>query len=139
MLHYKKLLLLPFFLFLIIHNCFGQHSAALLVPETPSGGSSVQVNVFFNCGIWRDSIVHMVWENYDENNIAQVFVESSHDGKDFSVISGANVANLIDIHQYNYPKEIDYNKQVLMSSEHGNIRFIYNDVIMDPVAILSRW
>lgn len=139
MLHYKKLLLLSLLLLLIVFTCPGQHIAAVQEPETFSGGSSVQVNVFFNCGIWRDSIVHMVWENHDANNIAQVFVESSYDGNNFSVISGATIANLIDIHLYNYPKEIDYNKQVLMSSEHGNIRFIYNDVIMDPVAIHSRW
>jgi len=90
--------------------------------------SSSEVQVFFYAGVFQDSVVHLVWENYNEKEIKSVIVESSNDGSDFIRCSKTLISSLPDIHLNNYPKEIDYYNTVLMSTEHGNIRYIYNDV-----------
>lgn len=139
MLQYKNLLLVLFFLLIIQQVNFAQNDAAFQGTECTTGIKSKNVNVFFVVGVFQDSIAHLVWENFDGNNIREVVVETSTDGKNFTGCSSATISNLIDIHIYNYPKEINYNNQVLMSTEHGNVRFIYNDIVTDPNLINNKW
>ncbi|HOY33212.1 MAG TPA: Ig-like domain-containing protein, partial [Bacteroidales bacterium] len=140
MLHYKKFFLTAFLLFTIHHFNFAQNSNIFNINTDTDELTSVRVQVYFYLGLFQDSIVHLVWENYDQNNIRQVVVESSNDGINFTRCSGAFIANLFDIHILNYPKELEYNSTVLKSSESGNTRFIYNDVVPHAdFKLQARW
>jgi len=90
--------------------------------------STSNVHVFFNNIILEDSIVHIVWENYDESNIKEVILESGNDKYNFTKCAAVVLSKLPDIHLLSYPKEMNYNNTILKSTEHSNIRYMYNDV-----------
>jgi len=124
----KNITLFFFFLFLWQIN-LAQIVSTSQVTQTSSNISSNNVNVFFNAGILGDTIVHLVWENYDSQNVKEVVLESSNDGVDFVFLSKAVISTLIDINAYNYPATFNYFNSVFMSGEHGNMRYLYNDIV----------
>ncbi|HOY31958.1 MAG TPA: hypothetical protein PKW80_08780, partial [Bacteroidales bacterium] len=116
------------FLLLIIHQLnFAQKNIKPDVPGTSAKSLSSNVQIFFYVGVFEKSVAHMIWENYDEANIREVILESSNDGNFFTTCSRAEISSLPDIHLINYPKELEYNNIILKSSEHGGIRYIFND------------
>ncbi|MFA4850896.1 MAG: gliding motility-associated C-terminal domain-containing protein [Bacteroidales bacterium] len=80
-------------------------------------------------GIYKDTIAHLVWENNPDPDIYRVQVERSYDSINYSSLASANIKSLLDLHAENYNPYIERYNSILMSSEHGNIRFMYNDVI----------
>ncbi len=136
----KHHLSLIFFWFIIPFSLFAQNSDKVEDYNFLNQGTAANVQVFFNAGIFQDSVIHLVWENYNEKEIKSVIVESSNDGSNFTQCSKTLISSLPDIHLNNYPKEIDYYNTVLMSTEHGNIRYIYNDVTRQTdFKVHPRW
>jgi hypothetical protein len=109
---------------------FAQTAVTAQADKSPAA-SSAQVKVFAKAVVLQNSVVHLVWEIYDASEIQSMVLESSDDGLTFSQIDYALVSGLIDIHLYNYPEQLDYNNHILMSSEHGGMRFMYNDVLQN--------
>ena len=125
-----KKILLFFSFILLFHLAFAQNISK--APATLGSSAIIEndVSIFFYAGTYGDTVVHIVWENYDPQNIKEVILESSNNGTDFSFLSEALINNLIDIHAYNYPTSINYYQQILASSEHGgNMRYLYNDIV----------
>jgi hypothetical protein len=127
---YKNLLFVLFFLLITQQISFAQNAVTVGV-DNPSAASFAIVNVFAKAVVIQGSIVHLVWENYDPSNIKEVVLESTDDGINFTQTAQTLISSLIDIHLYNYPVQMDYNNHILMSSEHGGIRFMYNDVVQN--------
>jgi gliding motility-associated-like protein len=80
-------------------------------------------------GVFDDTVAHLVWENNPDPDIFRVQVERSFDSINYSSLASANIKSLLDLHAENYNPYIKRYNSILMSSEHGNIRFMYNDVI----------
>ena len=129
MLNLKQLFVFLFFLAALMQKNYCQNIVNAQIPQASTELLTANVNVFMNLGVFQDSIVHIVWENYDEHNIKEVILESSDDAINFKQCAKSIIMGLMDIHFYNYPKELNYYKSILKSSEHDNIRFLYNDVI----------
>lgn len=107
---------------------------------TSSNLTSKNVNVFTYCGVFGDTVVHLLWENVANEKIQEIILESSNDGINFSHLSEASVSSLADIHADKYPKNIDYFNKILLSSEHGNNRFIFNDVVKEiNISTNPKW
>jgi hypothetical protein len=124
----RKIYLSFLVILLFVHQItFAQTAVTAQAVKTPAT-SSTRVKVFAKAVVLQNSFVHLVWENYDPSEIQSMVLESSDDGLTFSQIDYALLSGLIDIHLYNYPEQMDYNNHILMSSEHGGIRFMYNDV-----------
>jgi len=96
-------------------------------PATSAENPNNNVVVFFNVGVYGDTVAHIIWENVDQVNITQVALESSTDGANFTTLSSAMVSTLPDIHANHYPQGINRFNNILTSTEHGNLRFLYND------------
>jgi hypothetical protein len=102
--------------------CFSQNDRDVKDPEK---------SIYLVSGVYGGTKVHLVWENYNGDKIKEVFVERSAEGEHYTTIGYAIIADLMDIHAYNYPEGIKYFGNILYSTEHGSGRYIYNDVI-DP-------
>jgi hypothetical protein len=124
----KNLPVVLFFLFAVQQINFAQSNVNNEMATPTSMPQTKSVKVFALAGVWRDSIVHIVWENFDDINIRSVVLEASDDGKNFTPTDEALIADLIDIHLYNYPNTINYYNAILLSTEIGRVRFIYNDI-----------
>ncbi|MEI6766562.1 MAG: gliding motility-associated C-terminal domain-containing protein [Bacteroidota bacterium] len=94
---------------------------------------------FFKSGVFGDTIVHMVWENPADANIKTVSVERSTDGINYTTINTAEISKLPDIHALYYPKDFQYNNNILYSTEAGHGRFIYNDITKDIPADVNKF
>lgn len=128
----KIIKILSYFLFILLSSSVG-YSQTLENLPVPSG-------VFIVSGIYNDTIAHIVWENPSDPSINYVSVERSYDGYNFTKISSAYVNSLIDVHASGYNPAIKYFNNILMSTEHGNIRFIYNDVVPGTdLNFISTW
>ncbi|HRS53394.1 MAG TPA: SprB repeat-containing protein, partial [Bacteroidales bacterium] len=87
------------------------------------------INGFFISAIYDENKVHLVWDKYEPSTeLSQVFIEKSSDGVNWKLLAVESIDNLIDIHIYNYPSYIQYENNLLYSTEVGYGRFIYNDV-----------
>ena len=135
----KKIYIFIFLSFLWQIN-LAQNTVNSQVPESSAEILSGNVAVHFFIGVFGDSVVHMVWENHDQNNIKKIVLESSNDGINFTQCSEALISTLTDIHSNNYPQWIDYNNHILMSTESGNVRYIYNDVVKNGnINLHPKW
>lgn len=111
--------------------------------NNPPHGSiinSTDVNVFIYVGVYGDSIVHIIWESYNEPNINEFVLESSIDGINFTPLAGAMISSLSDFHANNYPAETPYFDNILMSTEHGHARYLYNETVKNQnISANPKW
>jgi gliding motility-associated-like protein len=91
--------------------------------------SEISINEFIYSSVYRDTIVHLIWENTPLAEIVRVQVERSFDDSTFTALDSAYVNSLPDLQAENYNPSINRFKNILKSSEHGNMRFLYNDII----------
>ncbi|HOY30817.1 MAG TPA: T9SS type A sorting domain-containing protein [Bacteroidales bacterium] len=125
----KNLFVFILFMLLIRFVNIAQTNANYLLSQSTPESKPEQVHIFFYIGVLQDSYVHLVWENYDSENIKEVILESGNDRINFTPCSEALISDLPDIHLFDYPTELDYYNNILMSTEHGNVRYIFNDVL----------
>ncbi|MDZ4844277.1 MAG: SprB repeat-containing protein, partial [Chitinophagales bacterium] len=75
-----------------------------------------------------NEVLHLVWEEHLTESVVNYTVEKSYDGNTFFPLATVTPgAHLLDIHANDYPQDIEYNNNILYSTETGFGRFIYND------------
>ncbi len=100
-------------------------------------GDTLEINL--SVGVVADTNVHIIWDSTDINYDI-MYVEKSSDSISFSVISSKtyNSVEFFDIHLCNYPDSINYWNNILMSTESGNKRYIFNEV-QDSALLKKYW
>src|SRR6187401_782063 len=81
--------------------------------------------------IWlNEQTMHFVWDEMEEQATVNYYVlQQSTDGLNYRVLDSIKPVNLFDVFRNDYPTNISYNNNILYSTETGNGRFIYNDVL----------
>ncbi len=103
-------------------------------------GQIVNITIFFHSSVFGDSCTHIIWDKYESDKIKTVTLEKSYDGNDFFSINQSEPEYLIDIYAQNYPENYGYFNNILYTTEHGNGRFIYNDIIKEEIdAHIKSW
>lgn len=109
-----------------------------VISQTPRNGHASPVlatrlshadnDIFIYLGK-RDNVMHLVWDEVTQDNIAYYVVMQSKDGKKFHALDSIQQGTHYDIYANDYPDHIRYENTILYSTETGNGRFIYNDVL----------
>ncbi|MFH0895642.1 MAG: hypothetical protein V2A54_14495, partial [Bacteroidota bacterium] len=99
------------------------------ISNLPVEKNQGNVNVNFKVGLLKDSVIHLVWDNLSGISVNEIVLERSNDGQNFTAYSLAKISNLQDIHANNYPQNMNHEKQIILSTESGSTRFIFNDIV----------
>jgi len=103
-----------------------------LNPGTPSSLNRLHTSEDFFVYLWLNGeTMHFVWDELATVPVNYYVVQMSNDGISYRGIDSIAPGNLFDIHANNYPDNISYDNRILYSTETGNGRFIYNDVLTD--------
>lgn len=130
----KFLLYVVLFLFLIIRLQAQNNGSDKFYP-----GQIVNVTIFFHSAIMGDSCAHIIWDKYESDNIKTVTIEKSYDNNDFFPINQAEADYLVDIHAQGYPSNIVRFNNIIYTTEHGNGRYIFNDIVTEELKSELTW
>lgn len=131
----RKFYILIILFFLLVFNSQAQNSKS----EKFNPGQIVNTTIFFHSGIFGDTAVHIIWDKYESDNIKTVTLEKSYDNNDFFPINQVEANFMVDLHAAGYPKNIARYNNIIYTTEHGNGRYIYNDLVTEEIKANLKW
>ena len=96
----------------------------------------IDTNLFTYAEVFKDTIVHIIWDKHSNNSIYKYTIEKSLDGITFSPLDSIETVNLIDI--LVLPDSLIDSYGGIMFSTESNQGFIYNEININFKKLFSN-